>query len=193
MRKLCLLTLMILAVVAGAHEEHKQTRPAQTGPVTKKPETPAATATPVEDMEEGAEEEEREMPRFSEELFNHPHNKIVHFPLAFGIAGAIFVFVSLKKPEMMTAVRILWLLAALASVGAYFSGESQEEPFEKGALHEVVEQHEKLGIATGISLGIGFIISMIRRLRSLAVFWAIVVFALILVTGYYGGVLAHGH
>jgi uncharacterized membrane protein len=89
-------------------------------------------------------------------LLSHPHNKIVHFPLGFGIAGSIFMIISLKKPEMLTAVRILWLLAALASIGAYFSGQSQEEPFEEGALHEVVELHEKLGTATGICLGLGF-------------------------------------
>jgi len=187
MRKLFLLIFLFIAVAAIAHEKHNQTKAVQSAPAKQGPGVPTSTSAP----EEHAEEEEGKMPGFKEELLSHPHNKIVHFPVAFGIAGSIFVFVSLKKPEMLTAVRILWLLAALASVGAYFSGQSQEEPFEEGALHEVVELHEKLGTATGICLGVGFLISLSRRLKRLAVFWAMVLFVLISVTGYYGGVLAH--
>ncbi len=128
---------------------------------------------------------------FSGSMKDHAHNKLVHFPLALGIAGAIFVFISLRKPELMTAVRILWFLAALGALAAYFTGEAQEEPFEDGAMHEIVDLHENLGIATGISLGVGFFLSLIRRLKGVTAIWAIVVFALISVTGYYGGLLAH--
>lgn len=128
---------------------------------------------------------------FSGPIQEHAHNKLVHLPIGLGLAGVVFAFVALKKPEMLTAVRILWLLAALAGVGAYFTGEAQEEPFEDGELHEVVELHENLGIATAISLGIGFLISLSRRLKGLTAIWAVVVFIAISVTGYYGGILAH--
>jgi uncharacterized membrane protein len=188
MRKVILLILLLFSVTVMAHEKHHQTKPVQSAPVNQTKPAAPTTVAPEEDLEE---EHEGEMPGFKEALLSHPHNKIVHFPLALGIAGSIFMFISLKKPEMLTAVRILWLLAALASIAAYFSGQSQEEPFEEGALHEVVELHEKLGTATGICLGLGFLISLSRRLKGLAVIWAIIVFALISVTGYYGGVLAH--
>jgi uncharacterized membrane protein len=128
---------------------------------------------------------------FSGSIREHAHNKLVHLPIGLGLAGVLFAFVALKKPELLTAVRILWLLAAVGAVGAYFTGQAQEEPFEDGELHEVVELHENLGIATGISLGVGFLLSLSRRLRGLTTIWAIVVLGMILVTGYYGGYLAH--
>ncbi len=182
------LILLLFSVAGMAHEKHQQSKPVQSGPAQPVSESSTTTVVPAT---QAAEDHEGAMPGFKEELFSHPHNKIVHFPLAVGIAGSIFMLVSLKKPELLTAVRILWLLAALASIGAYFSGQSQEEPFEEGALHEVVELHEKLGTATGICLGVGFLISLSRRLKKLAVVWAVLLFALISVTGYYGGVLAH--
>jgi uncharacterized membrane protein len=128
---------------------------------------------------------------FSGSIQDHAHNKLVHLPIGLGLAGVLFAFITLKKPEMLTAVRILWLLAALGAVAAYFTGQAQEEPFEDGELHEVVELHENLGIATGISLGVGFLLSMSRRLRGLTTIWAIIVLGIVLVTGYYGGYLAH--
>ncbi|MCI0606770.1 hypothetical protein L0156_27610, partial [bacterium] len=183
MRKPFLLIFLLFAVAANAHEKHQQTKPVQSAPAKQESAAPPPASAQTEP---DGEEYEGEVPGFKEALLSHPHNKIVHFPLALGIAGSLFVFIGLKKPEMLTAVRVLWLLAALAAVGAYFSGQSQEEPFEEGALHDVVELHEKLGTATGVCLGIGFLISLSRRLKKLAVFWAILVFTLISVTGYYG-------
>ena len=178
---------LILVRPALAHEKHgeKESSPKQTNQQSTEEKKTELTKT-VE------KEAIRPVPiPFSGPILDHAHNKLVHFPLAFAVAGALFVFLSLKKPEMLNAVRILWLLAALFSVGAYFTGEAQEEPFEEGAKAEIVEIHENLGIATGISLGIGFLLSLSRRLKGLTVFWAILVLAFVSVTGYYGGVLAH--
>ena len=183
----CCLLSLVIAFALQAHEKHGE-KPKE----EKKTETTSPQGQQAVEIKEVEKEEPLPVPLpFSGPILDHAHNKLVHFPLAFGVAGALLVFLSLKKPEMLSAVRVLWLLAALFSVGAYFTGEAQEEPFEEGAKSEIVKIHENLGIATAISLGIGFLLSLSRRLKGLTVIWAILVLAFVSVTGYYGGLLAH--
>ena len=186
---LVVISLFLSSNPVLAHEKHK--KPDSSG-ANRNAQEPA-----VRIQEEATEKSETPVPvrpvplPFSGPIQEHAHNKLVHLPIGLGLAGVLFAFIALKKPEMLTAVRILWLLAALSGLGAYFTGEAQEEPFEEGALHEVVELHEKLGIGTAISLGIGFLLSLSRRLKGFTAIWAIVVLGMIMVTGYYGGLLAH--
>jgi uncharacterized membrane protein len=177
--------------IAMAHEGHHKkpkTQPAQSQPVAPSPETanPPATTAPQEVIIE-----EEKLPPMSELMFAHMHNKIVHFPLALGLVGALFVFLSIRNPNLTTAAKILWGISAVLAVAAYFSGKLQEEPFEGTYLAETLELHETLGIITGIALWIGFLMLMFPRTKRFAVIWAIVLFLLISATGFYGGVLAH--
>jgi uncharacterized membrane protein len=128
---------------------------------------------------------------FSSPIKDYLHNKIVHFPLALGIAGSLFVLISLKKPEMLTAARILWFLAAVTAVGAYFSGHAQEGEFEHGAMQNILEIHKNLGIVSAVGLWVGFLLTLSRRFRGLSVVVAILVLLAVSVAGYYGGLLAH--
>ena len=182
----------LTAVFVSAHEKHDRPSQKETkeNVQTKPGEVKTTPAREVEEQPSPAVIRPVPLP-FSGPIQEHAHNKLVHLPIGLGLAGVLFAFINLKKPEMLTAVRVLWLLAALAGIGAYFTGQAQEEPFEDGELHEVVELHENLGIATTITLGIGFLISLGRRFKGLTAIWAVIVLAAILVTGYYGGVLAH--
>jgi uncharacterized membrane protein len=194
----CILVLFAILVwikPLSAHEKHKkpeQDKANQSAPVRPTPEqqTVPGSTNAAEDSESPAGVRPVPMP-FSGPIQDHAHNKIVHLPIGLGLAGVLFAFIAMKKPEMLMGVRILWLLAALAGVGAYFTGQEQEEPFEGGELHDVVELHENLGIGTSIVLGLGFLFSLSRRLKGLTAGWAVVVLGMILVTGYYGGILAH--
>ena len=199
MLKLPLVFLFTVAIVVLtgrmllAHEHHKpQSQPAPSATSTNQP-----TSSSSKENEESHEHEvSSETPKpapmpFTGDMREHLHNKIVHFPLALGIAGSLFIFLSLKKPEMLTAARILWFLAAAIAIGAYFTGHAQEEPFEHGAMVNIFHAHENSGIASGIALWVGFFILLIPRFRGLKVFWAIVILFLLSVTGYYGGLLAH--
>jgi len=194
---LALLTLILfgfftLSSLLMAHETQHTTQSAPAGKAN--PPGQAVTSADQEEESEGhnaASEAPRPVPMpFSTSMKDHLHNKIVHFPVALGIVGSLFVLISLRKPEMLTAARILWFLAAATAVGAYFSGHLQEGPFESGAMHNIFEVHETLGTVTAIALWVGFFLTLIRRLRGLNILWAIIVLLLASVTGYYGGLLA---
>jgi uncharacterized membrane protein len=128
---------------------------------------------------------------FSGNLKKHLHNRIIHFPLALGMVGSLFVLIALKKPEMMMGARILWLIGAVVGIAAYFTGTWQERPFEHGTMHNIFEIHENLGIVSIISLWAGFFLTFIKRLKNLTVLVAIEIAVVVAITGYYGGVLAH--
>jgi hypothetical protein len=95
-----------------------------------------------------------------------------------------------KRPEMLGTIRILLIVAALISVGAYFTGKAQEEPFEKGEMHEFVEWHQWFGIASAVCLWAGIFVS--AKPNNLMIPYALTQLLLLAVTGFLGGILAHG-
>src|SRR5262245_51389653 len=95
---------LLCASYLFAHEEHTQSSP------TKPGETATANHhhhDEGEDEDEASSGPPRPIPiPFTGNLKHHLHNKIVHFPLALGIVGSLFVLIGLKRPEMMNAARI---------------------------------------------------------------------------------------
>jgi uncharacterized membrane protein len=177
--------LILFTSLLSAHEP--QSAPA-------KPEQIPAATSPHEDHdeEEVASGPARPIPiPFTGNWRRHLHNKIVHFPLALGIVGSLFVFIGLRRPEMMTAARILWFIGAAVGIAAYFSGTWQERPFEHGPMHNIFELHENLGIVSVVSMWVGFFLTFVKRLKGLTALVAIEIAAVIACTGFYGGLLAH--
>ena len=121
----------------------------------------------------------------------HLHNKIVHFPLALGLAAAVLFLVAPRWPAYEPAARVLLIAAALAAVAAYFSGGAQEEPFEDSPFHSVVELHEKFGITTAITLWIGVALTFWARARRFLPVYGLLLILLLSATGFLGGVLSH--
>ena len=74
---------------------------------------------------------------------------------------------------------------------AYFSGVAQHEPFEDSPFHSVVELHEKLGIATAITLWTGVALTFAARARRFMPLYGILLLVLLSATGFLGGVLSH--
>lgn len=137
------------------------------------------------------QQEERDPKTIMKEaMWSHLHNKIIHFPLALGLAAAVLILFARKRPEMLFTIRILLIVAALFAVAAYFTGKAQEEPFEKGEMQEFVEFHQWFGIASGICLWAGVIIS--TKAKNLLMPYALLQLILLSVTGFLGGILAHG-
>jgi len=121
----------------------------------------------------------------------HLHNKIVHFPLALGLAAAVFFMIAPRWPAYEPGARLLLIGAALAAVAAYFSGGAQEEPFQDSPFHSVVELHEKFGITTALTLWTGVALTFWARARRFMPLYAIVLMLLLACTGFLGGVLSH--
>jgi uncharacterized membrane protein len=165
---------------ASAASPHQHAPPAEE-------EAPASAASPHQHLPAA----EERVPTLWTHLREHPHNAIVHFPLALALAGALFILLSYRWPGYDAAARLLLALAGLAAIGAVITGQIQEEHFEHGPLHEVVELHEKLGFATLAAIWLSLLAQSLRVLRPVAWLLALALWALVLLTGYYGGGLAH--
>ncbi len=131
------------------------------------------------------------MPPFKEAIFEHLHNKLVHFPIALSFLSFLFFLLSLKYPEFEKPARITLLISALFTIPVYFSGENQVRNFEGKAKEWLAETHENFGIFTIISIWLWLFISYRKKIKKLAILLGIITLILISITGFYGGILAH--
>jgi uncharacterized membrane protein len=125
-------------------------------------------------------------------LLEHLHNKIVHFPLALGVAAGLMLLCAGRWPSLETAARALLVGAAALAIAAYFTGEAQHEAFEDGALEDIMRLHEKAGITTGVLLVLGVVVTSIEATRRFRWLYALVLLGVIAATGFLGGLLSHG-
>jgi len=121
----------------------------------------------------------------------HLHNKVVHFPLALGLAAAVIFIIAPRWPAYEPAARLLLIVGALAAVVAFFSGRAQEDAFEDSPFHSVVELHETFGITTAITLWVGVALTFWGRARRFMPLYGILLLLALVCTGFLGGVLSH--
>ena len=188
------LALALLAAgTALAHKNHEPSPSpeAADGEPTESPEPAAAEgpvdALPADDPERGA----FEVIPWRDALTGHLHNKIVHFPLAFGLAAGVMLLVSPRWPVYEPAARVLLVIAALLAVVAYFSGQAQEAAFEDSPFHSVVELHETFGIISGLTLAAGAALGFWAAARRFMPVYGLVLIGVLAFTGFLGGVLSH--
>ena len=124
-------------------------------------------------------------------LIGHMHNKVVHFPLALGVAAAVLLIVAPRWPVYEPAARVLLIAAALFAVVAYFTGGAQEYAFDDSPYHAVVELHETFGIATALTLFAGVALTFRAGLRKLLPAYGVLLLLVLAATGFLGGVLSH--
>jgi uncharacterized membrane protein len=196
-----LVTLAVSPV--AAHKGHASPSPAPS-PAEAADETPEATlvveeTAAAEDSGAGTgstEEDPAEQGALAAipwktAFTGHLHNKIVHFPLALGLAAAVILIVAPRWPAYEPAARVLLIAGAVAAVAAYLTGGAQEEPFEDSPFHSVVELHEKFGIGTAITLWAGVALTFWARARRFLPVYGLLLILLLTATGFLGGVLSH--
>lgn len=130
---------------------------------------------------------------WAESLTDHPHNKLVHFPLALGLAACILWVLALRQPGHEPAARLLLVGAALIGVASVLTGQAQQSNYENSPLIEIVAWHEKMGFATLALLMLGAVWQWHASWRKLVWPYGIALVLVILFTGLLGGVLSHGH
>ncbi len=124
-------------------------------------------------------------------LWHHPHNKIVHFPIALGTAGALMLLLSYRWPQFGAGARLLLVAAALSAWMAVRSGEAQEADLEGGELGEWLERHENLGKWTAWAFTLTAITALIKQARPIHWLLALIALGLVSYTGFLGGILSH--
>lgn len=149
----------------------------------------------LEEVSEDKKEIELEKPyklKPKELLFEHVHNKLVHFPFGFAFLGLVFTLLVFKQKEFLNSVKITVLLAGLSTIAVAISGFFQREQFINDPKEWVLKIHAALGVLTTISFWSWFLFLNIEKLKRFAWILPIVTFILILTTGFYGGILSHG-
>jgi uncharacterized membrane protein len=124
-------------------------------------------------------------------LFSHLHNKVVHFPLALGSAGALLLLLSYRRPQFWPAARLLLLVAAASALAAYLTGRAQEDEFEDGALALYLARHQLLGKISGATLALTAALSFAPKARRWLWLLALAILVALSLTGMLGGILSH--
>ena len=132
------------------------------------------------------------MPRLAQAALEHVHNKVVHFPIALSVVALPMLLLAPRRPELRrAAVGLVWV-AAVAAVGAYFTGRAQADAFQGEPKEWLVELHENLGTAAAAGLVLWAALATWLPARRWAWLWGIPATGLVLVAAFFGGLVAHG-
>ena len=191
---------LLFAGTASAHKSHEPSPSPEASPEvaaedaaeSPEPAAPAAAdgpvdALPADDPEPGA----FDVIPWRDAFTGHLHNKVVHFPLAFGLAAGVMLLAAPRWPAYEPAARVLLAIAALLAVVAYFSGQAQEGAFEDSPFHSVVELHETFGMVSGLTLAAGVALGFWSAARRFMPVYGLLLIGVLAFTGFLGGVLSH--
>lgn len=127
----------------------------------------------------------------SEQMLEHLHNKLVHFPIALGVLAFFLTLLNFKWKSFDSAIMVSVLIALLFSIGAFITGKDQSEPFIGTSKEWIVELHQNFGLAVIINLFVWTIFLTIDKLKKYAWIIGLIASILILAAGFLGGVIAH--
>ena len=135
------------------------------------------------------------MADFLENLFNHVHGAINHFPIALLFVSAGLDFVAGKRPHLRSTAWLLLVLGTLGAIAATVSGLLAHLAYEDDPIFlSAIEVHQYLAFATTAL----FVVLAAWRWRSLRLgsdvggtrsYLALVLLGLVVlgVTGFLGG------
>jgi len=133
------------------------------------------------------------MPPLMEGLKDDLHNKLIHFPIVLTMVAAVMVILARRNPKYEGVAFWLVTFAALSVIPAYFTGKAAEEHFEGKPKQWLVEIHEKQGITIAILQAL-WVLSLLRTgTRRFAWVIGVILVLMVSISGYFGGLVAHGH
>jgi len=124
-------------------------------------------------------------------VFEHIHNKVIHFPIALSVVAFLLMLLGYKNGNYDQAIKIIIPIAVVFSIIAVFSGLNQSVPFEETSTYELVEIHELLGFGVTASLLLWLISLNVKRFEKLVWLFAVLTITLVSITGFFGGIIAH--
>ena len=150
----------------------------------------------LHEAEEHNEEEEAENQgefklNFMDALFEHVHNKIIHFPISLAVAAFLFALFGYKDNRYDSTIKILLLFAGVFAIIAFITGTIQIEPFIGEPKEWLAYTHRILGILSAVSIWLWYFSLILKPLRKFKWVFAILTVIIISATGFYGGILAH--
>jgi uncharacterized membrane protein len=120
----------------------------------------------------------------------HLHNKLVHFPIALGLFGALFLLLSFRYPSYKWPARTLLFFAGVFGLFALPAGAAQAAEFDGTSLSKVLQWHALAGkTALGLIWG-AFLLSFVDSARKFFWLYALALAAALILAGGLGGILA---
>ncbi len=124
-------------------------------------------------------------------LFEHIHNKVIHFPIALSIIGFILMLLGYKNEKYLPALKIIIPFATIVTVVALFAGLSQATAFEGTSTYKLVVVHQYLGFAVLTFLVLWSLSLFVEKMKKFIWLFAVLTILLVSIAGFYGGVIAH--
>ncbi len=153
-----ILILIFTIGIAFAHEDHEKEIPDTVTVVNG--DTIAINGIAISDSiltsneVEGLEEEFVQPEEFElntgDALFEHIHNKIIHFPIVLAVVAFLFAVLGYKDDRYQLVIKIMLLIAGVFSIVAFFSGTNQFDHFVGNPKEWLADMHRLFGIATAI-------------------------------------------
>jgi uncharacterized membrane protein len=168
---------------AAAHQGHAHASPSPSAPAPASPAlvSPSPSARPASARID-----------WHAALFEHLHNKIVHFPIALGLTAAVILLGRERWAAYQPVAAALLAVAAVFGIAAYLTGGAQAGPFMGTPTEALVKQHGTQGTVTVIALVAGAILIRVRPAQRWIWFYALFLILAISFTGLLGGLVAHG-
>jgi len=199
-----LFTLIISFTIILAHGKHKNKIQKQDTLTIVGKDTIAINGVPTKtalllrkqkadehELNEEKEHDEADKEVTFAKLFEHLHNKIIHFPIALSVGAFLLILFGYREEKMIKAVKILIPFATLMAIIAVFTGLNQSGVFEGTATYKFVEVHRILGISTTLFFVFWSVSLFVGKLKKFTIILAVITLLLVLITAFYGGIIAH--
>jgi hypothetical protein len=193
------LVALAAARPAAAHKGHAHASPSPSAsPIAlptataASPDTAAATPAPAATAPSPAASPAAASIDWNAALFEHMHNKIVHFPIALGLSAAVILLGRGRWAAYQPVAGALLAVAAVFAFAAYLTGGAQAAPFMGTPTEALVKQHATQGTLTAILLVAGAVLTHVRAAQRWLWLYALFLILAISFTGILGGLVAHG-
>ncbi len=206
MKKIIFIKMMLLLIftieITFAHEDHDEKKQKPDTVTVVNGDTIAINGIAVGDSllatQEAAHDENEQIETTEEyelnagdALFEHIHNKIIHFPIVLAVVAFLFAVLGYKDDRYQFVIKLMLLIAGVFAIVAFFSGTNQIDPFIGDPKEWLANTHRLFGIASAVSIWLWFLCLSVKSLKKFSWLFAVISVVLVSITGLYGGVLAH--
>jgi uncharacterized membrane protein len=206
MKKIIFIKIMLLLIFTVestfAHEDHDEKKEKPDTVTVVNGDTIAINGIAVGDSllatQEAAQDEDEQIEtteeyelKVGDALFEHIHNKIIHFPIVLAIVAFLFAVLGYKDDRYQFVIKIMILIAGVFAIVAFFSGANQFDHFIGNPKEWLADIHRLFGIASAVSIWLWILCLSVKSLKRFSWVFAVATVILIITTAFYGGVIAH--
>jgi len=175
-RLVAVLLIFLAAFQLIAHEDHDEKKQTPDTVTVVNGDTIAINGIAVGDSllatQEAAHDEVEQIETVEEyelnagdALFEHMHNKIIHYPIALVLVAFLFAVLGYKDDRYQFVIKTMLLIAGVFAIVAFFSGANQFDHFVGNPKEWLANTHRLLGIASAVSIWLWFLCLSIKSFR----------------------------